>query len=282
LVAAALLAVQPHLLTPAYTETEPAARDVVIRRDGWGVPNILAAIEADAAHGVARAQTEDDFEKLQHVLMRAKGRAGELDGVSGAATDYVRALFGVAERVEARYSKDFSGDGRAIAEGYAASLNRYAAKHPGEVIARGLCSIEGRDLVADRLLGAPFFFGMDHVLEALLAGTPLPVDGGPLTDRWLERLCGLAAARATDQPCSSPTATSTWKGPAPGGCARHDQGRVGFRGRAVGRGAAAGFGVRQRHRIHVGAQPRRSDRRQQACARQERRALSDGRGVPSA
>lgn len=45
------------------------AYDVRIRRDEWGVPHILGTTNADAAFGLGYAQSEDDFDTLQDVVL---------------------------------------------------------------------------------------------------------------------------------------------------------------------------------------------------------------------
>lgn len=181
--AAGAVATQPFLFAPAYRDVVGPPHDTVIRRDRWGVPHILGATAADSAYGIGFAHAEDDFPTLQRIYMAVRGRAGELDGTRGAARDYVRALLGVEERVRARYARDLTAEARSVSEAYAQGLNRYAADHPDEVLARGLFPITGRDIVSAAALGAPFFFGMDHVLAALAADRPPPREGGPLTDR---------------------------------------------------------------------------------------------------
>lgn len=45
------------------------AYDVRIRRDEWGVPHILGTTNADTAFGLGYAQSEDDFDTLQDVVL---------------------------------------------------------------------------------------------------------------------------------------------------------------------------------------------------------------------
>src|SRR3546814_9269670 len=75
-----------------------------------------------------------------------------------------------------------SNDVRALFTAYAAGLNHYAEKHPGEVRMRGLFPVTGEDVVAGFVLRSPFFFGLDSVLGKLAAGEPLGREGGPAID----------------------------------------------------------------------------------------------------
>src|SRR4051812_29007135 len=56
------------------------AYDVHIRRDEWGVPHILGRHDADAAFGLAYAQSEDDFATVQSVVLATRGTLAHRDG----------------------------------------------------------------------------------------------------------------------------------------------------------------------------------------------------------
>ena len=73
--------------------SEAAARD----RDAhparrMGVPHILGKTDADAAYGLAWAQSEDDFPTLQEAVFTARGRLAVLSGPAGVESDYLVAL----------------------------------------------------------------------------------------------------------------------------------------------------------------------------------------------
>ena len=172
-------------------------RDVVIRRDRWGVPHVKGRTDADAVFGLAWAHAEDDFVTLEQAMAGTRGRLGELTGAKGAGQDYAYHLLGVRADVEAGYATKLSPQVRAVVEAYADGLNLYAARHPEERNLRGLFPITGRDIVTGFALTSPFFFGLDHVLGALVENRPLPNDGN------LERPKGsnafaVAPGRSTD------------------------------------------------------------------------------------
>ena len=202
-----------RLAAPAAQETAP--RDVLVRRDRWGVPHVRGATDADAAYGLAWAHAEDDFPTIQEVMAATRGRSGELTGRRGAAQDYAYHLLRVREGVEARDATDLSPSTRAVVEAYAAGLNRYAADHPSELRLRGLFPVTGEDIVAGFALTSPFFFGLDRVLGALHAGEPLPRETGPATERGSNAFA-VAPSRSADgatrlllnshQPWSGPVA----------------------------------------------------------------------------
>jgi hypothetical protein len=156
--------------------------DVRIVRDRFGVPHVFGRRDADVAYGLAYAHAEDDFATLEEVVAMTRGRLGALTGTDGAATDYVAELIEVRATVERDYGKQ-PADVRALLDAYAAGLNRYAEKHPGEPRLPGLFPVDGKDVAAGFVLRSPFFFGLDTVLEALVGDKDLrPERGAPLPD----------------------------------------------------------------------------------------------------
>jgi acyl-homoserine-lactone acylase len=150
-----------------------------INRDEWGVPHISGKTDADVAFGIAWAHAEDDFSTLQEVVAMTRGRFGALAGTNGAAVDFAYHFLGARGTVERRYA-ELPADVRMVIEGYASGLNRYAAKHPGEVRLARLFPVNGQDVAAGFALRLPFFFGLDRVLKPLAEGTPFRPEHGPL------------------------------------------------------------------------------------------------------
>ena len=158
------------------------AYDVTIVRDRFGVPHIFGSRDADVAYGLAYAHAEDDFATIEEVLAMTRGRLGAITGAEGAATDFVAALLDVRGTVDRHYAKQ-PADVRALLEAYAAGLNRYVEKHPGEARLDGLFPLNGRDVAAGFVLRSPFFFGLDTVIGALAQDEELrPERGAPLPD----------------------------------------------------------------------------------------------------
>jgi acyl-homoserine-lactone acylase len=149
--------------------------DVEIVRDGFGVPHINGKTDADTAYGLAYAHSEDDFSTIEEVVAMTRGRYGALVGQDGAKVDYVLHLLGARDTVRRRY-KELSPEVRAVLEAYAAGLNHYAKKHPGEVRLSKLFPVNGEDVVAGFVLRAPFFFGLDGHIGALTEGKPQPAE----------------------------------------------------------------------------------------------------------
>lgn len=173
----ALLAVASMFWEPlaATQYAPPPARkyDARIVRDEFGVPHIFGKTDADASYGLAFAHAEDDFPTIEEVVAMTRGRAGAILGQDGAKIDYVFHLLRVRETSSREYPK-MPADVRAVLEGYAAGLNRYAATHPDEVRLRDLFPVNGEDIAAGFILRSPFFFGLDDVIGKLSDGKDPP------------------------------------------------------------------------------------------------------------
>ena len=142
---------------------------VEIVRDEFGVPHIYGARDADVAYGLAYAFSEDDFATLQILLASARGQAGLILGRQGAVIDYGRELMGVTATVERDYA-EMPADVRAMLEGYAAGVNRYAATHAKEVRSAKLFPTAGRDIAAGFALLSPQFYGLSDTFAKLYSG----------------------------------------------------------------------------------------------------------------
>ncbi len=175
LVSAAGLALWEPLV--AVTPAPPPVRayDSVIARDRWGVPHVFGRTDPDVAYGIGYAHAEDDFATLQEVLAMTRGRLGAITGGDGAKTDYVVHLLGARATVSRDYDKQ-PADVRALLDGYATGLNRYAERHPDEVRLARLFPVDGRDVATGFVVRSPFFYGLDGVLGALAGDAPLPPD----------------------------------------------------------------------------------------------------------
>ncbi len=174
LIAIALASWEP-LLATRMAPPPPHTYDVTIARDDFGVPHIFGKTDPDVAYGIAWAHAEDDFATLQEVLAMTRGRLGAMTGADGAKTDYVVHWLAARDTVARDYMKQ-PADVRALLDGYASGLNRYAEKHPEEVRLAKLFPVNGEDIATGFVVRSPFFFGLDAVLGALSANKPLPVE----------------------------------------------------------------------------------------------------------
>lgn len=149
------------------------AYDVRIRRDDWGVPHVLGKSDADAAFGLGFAQSEDDFDTLQDVVLATRGVLARDKGLKAAPTDYVAALLDVWPTTGAHYA-ELPADLRKVMEAYADGVSVYAAQHP-EKVKPGLLPLTGRDIEAGFVFKQPFFYGLDGELKRLTSpGSPPP------------------------------------------------------------------------------------------------------------
>ncbi len=178
LLATAALAVVACALWPQAPDFDPAPLlaaaqryDARFARDAFGVPHIRGHTDADVAFGLAWAHSEDDFETIQKVTLMTRGRLASVDGPSAAPVDYLAQLLGARADVARRYERDVPADVRALAEGYAAGVNYYAALHPEQALP-GVFPVSGVDLVAGFAFQTPFFYGLDRTFTALMGDEP--------------------------------------------------------------------------------------------------------------
>lgn len=164
-----------------YAPPPPHRYDARIVRDEFGVPHIFGKTDADTAYGLAYAHAEDDFPNIEDVVAMTRGRYGALVGSDGAKIDYVGHLLRSRETVERDYGK-IPADVRAMLEGYAAGLNRYAATHSNEIRLSKLFPVNGQDVATGFVLRSPFFFGLDDTIGKL-SGDEAPPRGtaAPMT-----------------------------------------------------------------------------------------------------
>ena len=167
------LAVWEPLVARPANAPRPRTYNTRIVRDLYGVPHIFGISDADVAYGIAYAHAEDDFATLQQVVAMTRGRFGAMVGADGAGVDFALHFTGARETVARDYDKQ-PADVRALLDGYAAGLNRYADQHPDEVALKNLFPVDGRDIATGFVLRSPFFFGLDAVLGALAKDGPLP------------------------------------------------------------------------------------------------------------
>lgn len=161
----------------------PPPRDyrAEVIRDAWGVPHILGKTDADVAFGTAWAHAEDDFSTLQDVVAMTRGRYGAIAGMDGAGVDFAYHFVDARGAADRGYDQ-LPTDVRAVLEGYAAGLNRYAQQHPAELKLARLFPVNGKDIATGFALRLPFFFGLDRVLRPLSEGTEFRREHGPRLD----------------------------------------------------------------------------------------------------
>jgi acyl-homoserine-lactone acylase len=134
---AALLALNLAATAQARTPDETAERThwqreaqaVTITRDDWGIAHVHGKTDADAVFGMAYAQAEDDFNRVETNYLNAMGQLAETEGKSAIWQDLRMKLFIDPVELKALYARSPSWL-QALMNAWADGLNYYLATHP--------------------------------------------------------------------------------------------------------------------------------------------------------
>ncbi len=170
---------QPGSAEQARWQREAAA--VTITRDDWGIAHVHGKTDADAVFGMAYAQAEDDFNRVETNYLTSLGRMAEAEGEKAVWQDLRQKLFIDPVQLQAMYRKSPPWL-RELMDAWADGLNAYLADHP-QVHPRAIAHFEpwmalsftegsiGGDIERVSLDRLEAFYG--HNPEALSrAGTP--------------------------------------------------------------------------------------------------------------
>jgi acyl-homoserine-lactone acylase len=157
------------IVCAADAQFDPAKIDIV--RDTYGVPHIFAKTDPEVAYGLAWAQAEDDFATIQQSLMAGKAMLASYTGKKGASIDYIIHLMRIPELVEEKYESDLSPDFKRLLEGYAAGMNAYAKKHPGEILMKKIFPVTPKDMIQYSVLQLCVLSGADRALSSIFGGS---------------------------------------------------------------------------------------------------------------
>jgi acyl-homoserine-lactone acylase len=105
------------------------AAQVRIVRDDWGIAHIHGHTDREAVFGMAYAQAEDDFNRVETNYTDAMGRAAEAEGPGAIWRDLRMKLIADPVELKADYAKSPPWL-RALMQGWADGLNYYLATHP--------------------------------------------------------------------------------------------------------------------------------------------------------
>jgi len=105
------------------------AQHVTIVRDDWGIAHVHGKTDADAAFGMAYAQAEDDFNRVETNYLTALGRSAEADGQAALYQDLRQRLWVDPLDLQARYRRSPAWL-RTLMDGWAAGLNYFLLTHP--------------------------------------------------------------------------------------------------------------------------------------------------------
>lgn len=128
---AALLATPSIARTPPREPDRLAARaaNITIIRDRLGIAHIRGASDADAVFGMAYAQAEDDFNRVETNYLVSLGRLAEAEGEKAIWSDVRQRLWIDHDELKRRYANSPPWL-RAVMDGWADGLNHYLATHP--------------------------------------------------------------------------------------------------------------------------------------------------------
>ena len=111
------------------TRMSQRASGVTISRDHLGIAHIKAASDADAVFGMAFAQAEDDFNRVETNYLTSLGRLAEAEGEAALWKDLRQRLWIDEADLKARYRTSPAWL-RKLMIGWADGLNFYLATHP--------------------------------------------------------------------------------------------------------------------------------------------------------
>lgn len=111
------------------TGLKARAAKVEITRDDWGIAHIHGKTDADAVFGMAYAQAEDDFNRVETNFMTSLGRTAEAEGEKAIWADLRQKLFIDPAVLKADYAKSPAWL-KALMNAWADGLNYYLDTHP--------------------------------------------------------------------------------------------------------------------------------------------------------
>jgi acyl-homoserine-lactone acylase len=105
------------------------AAQVTIVRDDWGIAHVHGHTDRQAVFGMAYAQAEDDFNRVETNYIEAMGRSAEYEGASAIWKDLRMKLIVDPQALKADYAKSPAWL-KALMDGWADGLNYFLATHP--------------------------------------------------------------------------------------------------------------------------------------------------------
>ncbi len=116
------------------------AQAVTITRDDWGIAHVHGRTDADAVFGMAYAQAEDDFNRVETNYLVALGRLAQADGEKAIWQDLRAQMYLDDAQMQADYARSPAWL-KTLMDAWADGLNYYLARHP-DVHPRALSHFE--------------------------------------------------------------------------------------------------------------------------------------------
>jgi acyl-homoserine-lactone acylase len=125
----ACLLATPTIAADERSRLSAEAARVTIIRDDWGIAHVHGVSDADAVFGMAYAQAEDDFNRVETNYINNLGRAAEAEGEKAVWSDLRQKLFLDPVFLKVGYAQSPAWL-KALMNGWADGLNWYLATHP--------------------------------------------------------------------------------------------------------------------------------------------------------
>ncbi len=132
-------------------KAEKLTRSVTIYRDSFGAPHIFGKTDASVVFGLMYAQCEDNFWQLETDLIRSAGRAAEIDGEKGLASDLAYRAFEIEKLSKAEYER-LPAKSKELCDAFATGLNYFLARNP-QIKPRLITSFEPWSILATNRMG---------------------------------------------------------------------------------------------------------------------------------
>ncbi|EIL99597.1 penicillin acylase family protein [Rhodanobacter sp. 115] len=123
------LATAAQATTPEQARWQRESQAVTITRDDWGIAHVHGKTDADAVFGMAYAQAEDDFNRVETNYLNAMGRLAETEGRSAIWRDLRMKLFIDPVVLKQKYAQSPAWL-KKLMDAWADGLNDYLATHP--------------------------------------------------------------------------------------------------------------------------------------------------------
>jgi acyl-homoserine-lactone acylase len=196
-----LVALSCRPVPPDLPDPDRLASQVVIRRDTYGIPHILASTEEAAAFAFGYAQAEDHAAEIGRRYIAARGQAALVFGASGIENDLDMAQFDNVEQAR-RGLAELSPLFRRVITAYAAGVNRYVSRHR-ERLPQWMPEISAADVLANSRASAANNLAGPALPRQLRqkyegqSGTPADAEDDPWTDKPGSNAFALSGARTT-------------------------------------------------------------------------------------
>ncbi len=105
------------------------AQAVTVTRDDWGIAHVHGKTDADAVFGMAYAQAEDDFHRIETNYLVSLGRLAEAEGEPAIWQDLRQRLFIDPQTLQTLYGQSPPWL-QQLMDAWADGLNFYLATHP--------------------------------------------------------------------------------------------------------------------------------------------------------